>query len=294
LARLMRVDKQSPEYLERTTHSFHHQSWVFVHKAIEAAVPNSFGMSIEELDLELQKYTRRETFKAGIIESRRDRAGELGPERLMSDLESLELLARIMLDTGLNISRVSEVIAAARTLKPDAVSVPVLELQLAAWYGSDSDVDAKWQALSAKAIADPPVARAAGVALYARMHGEILGSAQSSVELPVRAQRAFELLSQAEHSLPSDVESAWAFGHLSAWLNRDTEFALQRLQLASASLPRNTDLSIAMALLYDRLSQEEQMRQQLDMVGRYARTVSERRWAWIRIKALQDDAGGSR
>lgn len=313
--RMLRADKKSPEYLTRLTHAFHYQSWVLVHKCligeenlrpklfaylrqvndgvdIDEALQTSFGMNAEQLEREMQRYSHHLSFKVGKLALQRKPRPKLGPGQRMSDQESLELLARLMLDTGLNPARLGEVIAAAKRQAPDSAAVRVLELRQAVRDGSDADVEQRWQALEQPAK-DPAVARGAGLALFARIHDAISGDLQAGPALAEHAARAFGLLTRAEHALPVDAESAWALGLLSAWLNREPEFALQRLQLAGAEVPNNADLFMARALLHERLAQKDQLLDHLHLTARYARSVKQRLWAAQRIEALGVKAGGN-
>jgi hypothetical protein len=311
LDRLLRADKKSPEYLShQTTNAFHFQSWALVHRgmfhdrdfgrqilayvrAINAGVPideavqASFGMSVAELDRALAGYTKRRSFRIGKFPVDWPPKVELGAGRRVGELEALEQLARIMFDTGLNPTRLGEVIAAAQKLAPESAAVRVLALRLAARDGSDADIENAWRALEPQ-TADPVVARAAGLALFEGLRAEILSEIPPGHALAARARRAFDLLSRGEHALPVDAEAAWAFGLLSALLGLESEFALQRIKAAGAAVPRNGDLSMTQAMLHQRLEQPGEMREQLLHTVRHARTQRQILWARQRLELVPD------
>lgn len=310
LERLLRADKRSPDYLSHeNTSAFHFQSWAFVHRgffhdpkfgaqifaylnainagvAVDEAVQASFGMSVSELDRLLAAYTKRGFFNIAKFQVKWAPPVKLGDARRVGELEALELLARIMFDTGLNPSRLGEVIAAAKKLAPEAVSVRVLELRLAARDGSDADIESAWRAVAGQ-TSEPSVARAAGLALFEDLRAEILSEAAPRHRLAARSERVFTLLERAEKALPIDAESAWAFGLLAAVLGREPEFALGRVQAADVAIPRNGDLAMTLALLHERLGQPELVREHLLNTARYSRTPRQILWARQRLDSSQ-------
>jgi hypothetical protein len=308
LEKVLRVDKKSPEYLGSLTAAFHYQSWALVHwglihdrnfgaqifgylNAINRGVPiddavhGSFGMSVAELDRAVAGYTKRGSFSIAKFPFEWPEVLKLDAGRRIPELESLELLARIMLDTGLNPTRVGEVIAAAKQLAPQSPSVRVLELRLAVRDGSDADVEEAWQQLVPQ-NQEPLVARSVGLALFERVRAELTGEIPPGHALDAHARRAFDLLARGDHAMPLDAESAWAFAVLSAHLGLEAEFALQRLQIAADAVPRNGDLSMAAALLHERLGQPGHMREQLANTSRYSRSARQNAWAKQRLERL--------
>jgi hypothetical protein len=55
-------------------------------------------------------------------------------------------------------------------------------------------------------------------------------------------------------------------------------------------VPRNGDLSMALAMLHERLGQSERMREQLANTARHARSLQQRLWATQRIERVKVDA----
>lgn len=305
LGRVLHADKQSPEYLSSLTSAFHYQSWALVHwgllhdrkfgakifeylrlinggEAIEEAVPASFGMSMVELERALAGYTRRGTYNFAKFPFEWPQNVVLEPGRRMSELEGFELLAQTMLDTGLNPTRASEVIGAVNKSAPGSAAARVLELRLVVRDGSDADVERAWLALE-PLTGEPAVARSAGLALFQRIRAELTGEMYPAHALDMHARRAYDLLAISERVLPVDAESAWAFGVLSAHLGLETQFALQRLEVAASAVPRSGDLSAAAALLHEKLGQTDLMRDQLAKVARFSRSVQQIAWAKKRL-----------
>lgn len=304
--RLLRAGKTSEEYLSSpTTHAFHFQSWAFVHRAwfhdpvfgdqmraylravnlgmpIDEAVQSSFGMSPAELERVIAGYTKRRTIGIAKLPFDPPRPVELDAGRRVGELEALEQLARIMFDTGLNPARLGEVVAAAKAIAPDQPSVLILELRLAARAGDDDGIKKAWSGIEGK-IADPAVARAAGLALFERIRPQLLGESPASDAPGALALPPLELLLHSERVLPVDAEAAWALGLLSALMGRETEFASQRLAAAASAVPRNGDLAMARALVHERRGQAAEFQEQLVETVKHSRTARQIVWARSRL-----------
>lgn len=307
--RLLRIDKQSPEYLSRSTRTFHYRAWTFVHKGliadrefgtkifryldaindgvpIDDAVVSCFGMSPAELDELLQRYGNQSSYRTGKYAFEQLPKARLAKGRKASDQESLEFLASMMLDTGLNPGSVKEVIEAARAGSADSARLRVLSLRLAARDGTDADVEKAWQQVDAQTT-DAAIARGAGVAMFSRIQPRIMGDGPAEPGVSVLARRALDLLRRSERALPADAEAAWALGLLSAWLNDDTAFAQERVTLAMAAVPRNADLAMASALIHAKTGNRKLLLEQLHNTGKWARTVELRLWAAQNIAAVE-------
>ena len=305
--RLLGADKKSPEYLTLDTHLFHFQSWAFVHKAIiddrefgrrmyaylgavgdgvpiESAVQRSFGMSVAELDDVLREYSRRDRYRVARMEFDSPPPAELGAGRAMSELEGLEFVARVMLDTGFNAKRLQEVIALAKQLAPTDPRVLLLELRMAIRDGDEAAVAALLKTLGPM-TSEPVISRAAGIALFERVREALTGDSPLQGASLAEANLAFDMLDRAERTLPVDPEASWAYGILASGLGRECAFALQRLEMARESMPRHADLSMATALLHRRMAQPDAMLVELRKTASFARTAELRQWARQRINA---------
>ncbi len=312
IERLLRIDKDSKEYLTLDTNLFHFQSWAFVHKAliedrdfgrqmfaylkaindgtpIDEAVQRSFGMNVPALDQVLRAYSRRDKYRAGEMQFESPPARELGRGRELDEMEGLDLIARVMLDTGFNADRLPEVIALAKQLAPADSRVLILQLRMAVRNRNEAAIDALMKTLGPM-TSDPEVSRAVGIALFEYVREELRGETPLQGRSLAEANRAFDTLVRAERTLPVDAEAAWAFGILAAALDSETAFALQRLELAQQAMPRHADLTMASALVHHRLKQQGEMIEALHKTARYARTAELREWALQRV----DSVGRSR
>jgi hypothetical protein len=312
--RLLRAEKTSEEYLSSsTTGAFHFQSWAFVHRAwfhdpafgdqmraylravnlgmpIDEAVQASFGMSTAELERVIAGHAKRRTFGIAKLPFDPPAQVKLDAGRRMGEIEALELLGQIMFDTGLNPSRLGEVIAAAKAIAPDKTPVLIMELRLAAREGDVDGIKKAWSSVEGK-IADPVIARAAGLALFERIRPQLMGESPASDEAGALATPPLELLLHSERVLPVDAEAAWALGLLSALMGRETEFASQRLAAAASAVPRNGDLAMARAVVYESRGQVAEFQQQLVETVKYSRTARQIIWARSRLGEI---AGGAR
>lgn len=306
LDRLLRADKQSKEYLSSHTNMFHVESFLIVHKAmfeqsdfrkkmfaylaavneglpIDEAAQRGFGMSVDELDGVIREYANRDRINAGRLDFEPPVAQDMSKSIGLTELDGLELLARGMFDTGLNPDRVEEVIATAAKLSPDDARVLVLRLRLAIRHRDDAAVQAISQRLQSMS-ADAEVARAFGLAMFERVHGELRSEVTLDEAGTAAARLAFEMLERSERALPVSAEAAWAFALLAARLDRETGFAATRLEQARKQTPLHPNLAMASALMYQRLGLGPEMQQQLRNVVRFARTPGDQSWALERLK----------
>lgn len=307
LEKLLRADRNSVEYLDKDTGSFHHQSWAFVHKgmtepafgkqinayiqalndghAIDEAVQRSFGMTVAELDRVVALYTRRRAYPTGRLPVEWPPAPTISGATKLTELEGLELLAQVMLDTGINASRLEEVADAARKAAPDSPRAKKIAFQVAL---RNAAIGAERYRELEPATDDPAMARAVGIALFERSIDVASGGALPADWHAKLSLRAFELLMQSERALPPDPEAAWALGSLSALLKREHAFALRRLQESQTMLPPHADIAMVKALLHDAMGQRDAMIEETRTVARLARSPGQRLWARQRLSAIQD------
>jgi tetratricopeptide (TPR) repeat protein len=192
------------------------------------------------------------------------------------------MLATVMLDTGLNAARLAEVIDAAQNRAPDTAGVQVLRMRMAARAGDDATLTTLLQALG-KETRHAAIARGAGLALFERVHDEHAGVSLSASQRDTLSAQALEMLDRALAANPDDVEAAWSFGVLSAWLKRDPDLALQRLQRASTLMPENADLARAKFEVNEASGRTGQNLHLLKQIAAFTSSTAERQWAKQRI-----------
>ena len=311
--RLLRVDKSSREYLiEPSSFWVHQQSWAMVHKGliaepafgaqlfaylkarddlqpIDAAVADSFGMNVKELGRKIETYLDKRTVSAAQFEFEPPPPVALGSGRKLGHREALESIATVMLDTGFNPTRVAEVIAAAGKLAPDAVSVRVLRMRLAARDRDDTTLNQLVTDIS-PGTSELPLARGAGLALFERVREERPGDPMSATLRAAWNAQAFELLDRSLLEQPDDAEAAWAFGILAARLQRSPSLAMRRLQRASELMPINADLAMAKALLCEAAGHSAEMIAHLAETARFSRSTEQRAWALQRLQSARTAA----
>lgn len=305
MERLLRIDKSSPEYLSMpTTSGIHEQSWAMVHKGliadlsfgsrmfaylkavddgrpIDEAVAQYFLMSVPELDAEIFRYLHQPAFAHAEF-SYRPRPVKLGAGHELDEREALEMLATVMLDTGINTARLAEVIDAAQQRAPGAASVQVLKMRMAARAGDDAALTTQLQALG-KETQRAAIARGAGLALFERVRDGHAGDSLSATQRDAWSAQALELLDRSLAANADDVEAAWSFGVLSARLKRDPDLALQRLQRASTLMPENADLARAQFEVTEASGRTSQNLHLLKQIAAFTSSTTERQWAKKRI-----------
>jgi hypothetical protein len=141
------------------------------------------------------------------------------------------------------------------------------------------------------ALADPHVARGVGLALFDRIRARQPDDLLTTEKTRALQQRALELLDGSLRARPDDPEAAWAFGMLAASTNQLLGSALQRLLSASEGMPRNADISMAIALVYETLQKPGKMIAHLQDTARFSRSAEQRAWAKRRIELVRP-AGG--
>jgi hypothetical protein len=271
LERLFRLTRQSPEYLQQQSSSVvHRQSWAIVHRGmagdpqfgqqifayldainaqqpVDAAAKASFGIPLDDLDRKIYAYLKPgdrillpSAYKVMRLPVDPVPAQKLPRGRVMSQVESLQFVADIMLASGFNSERLPEVIDAIHRVAPHSAAEVALRMRVAARKGDDAALDELLGSIKPNA-SNPVLLRGVALALYERA-GEPAGAK--------RAPAAFELLDRAIMSRPDDAEAIWAYAMLSAQLERDVPIALRRILAMREMFPANPDLAQATALLH--------------------------------------------
>jgi len=308
LERLLRIDKKSREYLSSNTFGVHRESWAMVHRGfvaepkfgaqileyikavndsvpIDDAVQASFGMSTPELERQIRPYCSLGQYQIGKIPFEKGKPLRAGEGRPVSEFEALEMLARVMFDTGFNPSRLTEVIAAAEKVAPDSAEVRVLKLRLAVRDRDDAALQKQLDALE-PSTGDAHVARGAGLALFERVGEARVKDSLSAEQITELQRRSLDLLDRSLRAAPHDAEAAWAFATLAAASKHRLDTALMRLELARQDVPMNADLAQATALVLEEKQMPGQMIPLLQDTARYSRSVPQRAWAKRRIEEI--------
>jgi len=310
LARLFEIDRDSPEYNgAKDNVSIHYESWALVHLAfiedpafnkqlfdflaalnnfnsLEKAVPQSFGMNVQDLDKRMRQYVQQvneEAFFQVKIPPVPD--PKVPPGRAMSEAESLELLAEAMLAAGTYPERLGELIDAAYRKAPDSPKVLGLRMQLAV---RDRDDAALGRLLteSEPRLADIAVARAVGLALFERVRETRAGDSLSAADRERMSRKAFELLDRAVMSKPDDIEAIWGYAMLAARLKQDLATALKRVDSGLMIADYNADLAMAAALIYEAQGEQKKMIPFLVVTARMTAEPKTREWALGRVNEV--------
>ncbi len=309
LSRLMQLDKKSEAYLTDSTRSVHFQSWAIVHRgfiaepafgkqmlaylnavnngmSIDEGVETHFGVSVDELDRQMRRYSSRFSFDAGSIKFVRPPPVPAGPGRELSEVDSLKMLARVMFDTGLKPIRVGEVIAAAEKRAPESPNVSTLKLRLAVRDRDDAAI-ANLLRLLEPATQNVRVGRDVGVALFERVR-EIPPDDPLPGELKRQwQQKAMDLLDRSLRADAEDPEAAWGYGLLASALNKDFETALERLERAARFAHMNADIEMATALVYESRQQPERAVGHWMNTARFSHSLEQRLRAGRRVDAIR-------
>jgi hypothetical protein len=309
LGKLLQLNKSAVEYRsEATSSSVHIESWAVVHRGaiadaefgkqmftyldaindlqpIDEAVQSSFGLSVKQLDREMNLYLQRSYFSGKAFNVEWAKPEKLKPGRAMSELESLELLADVMLVSGFKPQRLVEVIDTASRRAPDSSAVLVLRMRLASRDRAD-DVLEQLLAQNEPRLSDAHIARGVGLALFERLR-DLDADHALSVERRMRwSAKASALLDRALEASPGDAEAVWAFGMLAADGKRDLETALRRVEEMMAGVRFNSDLAMAAVLLNEARGQTGPMVSHLNDMARFSTSAEQRAWARSRIVAV--------
>jgi hypothetical protein len=308
LRRLLSIDKKSREYVSTWTYSVHLQSWAMVHRAllgergadsqlfnyldaigegapIDVAVKSSFGVTTDELGRKILAYLDQRRFREGQVRIEGDTLPPSGTPQALRDVDALVLLARVMFDTGFHPDRISEVVAAAEKRSPAATEVRLLRIRLAARWRDYAALDRLVRELE-PALSDPQMARGVGLALFERANDarpDDLLSAERRLDL---RQRGLVLLDRSLSGDANDPEAAWAFGLLATATNREIDSALRRLIAVSKIVPRNPDIAMAIAQLYETRSQREKALPWFLESARFSRSIEQRQQAREKIEEI--------
>lgn len=310
LDRLFRLDRSAPEYLsENQSGAVYFGSWSLIHLAfiedpafnqqlftflaalnnfnpIEKAVPQGFGMSIEDLDRRMRRYVQQATFDA-FFEVKIPAVPDprTPPGRSMSEAESLTMLAEAMFAAGTRPERLVELVDAAQAKAPESPKVLALRMQLAVRDRDDAAL-ARLLAENESRLADPHVARAVGLALFERVREQSPGDTLAPADRERFTRRAFDLLDRAVMSKPEDIEAIWGYSMLAARLRLDLDGALRRLDSGLAISEHNPDLALATALVYEAQGKQQEMVPFLVVAARKTPFTADREWALARVNAI--------
>jgi hypothetical protein len=306
MAELLRMDKSSPEYRRRdTTYVVHRESWAMVHlglvgdpakfgkqmfayldavhaqRPIEAAVESSFGMTVDQLGKVVHSYLMTSSqylvssgYKVLRLPVNPAPNVRLPAGRAMSELESLEFIADIMLASGFHADKLQEVADAMQRVAPNTASPATLTMRIAARAGDDARLE-QLLASVAPTASGQKFLRGAGLALFERSGNSVREDFSF---------KALELLDRAIMSRPDDVEAIWAYTVLSAKLKRDMPIALRRIANARAILPSNPDLAQATALLGTAMGDTVLTKKALTDTQRLAKKADMAQWATKRLE----------
>jgi hypothetical protein len=305
LEKLLRLDRNSPEYRSLSTSgAVLRGSWAIVHRGLagdaafgrqmfdflgalnaqrplDEAVHSSFRVNTSDLDKTIHAYLNP-GFQYVAVDRFRELRLSVDPVplqklprgRAMSELESLRLIADVMLASGFNSNRLPEVVNAVRRIAPGSSAETALRLRIAARTHDDASLSSLLSMIDPNA-SDPDVLRDAGLALFER------AAKADRYEL---ASKALELLDRALVSRPDDVEAVWAHAILAAGLERDLRIASDRVESMRIKLPTSPDLAQASAMLHQASGDTEKARQALRDTQRLSKDSQLKGWAMSRLQ----------
>lgn len=310
LERLFQLDRSSPEYRsENQVFSVHYGSWSLVHRAfiedpqfnkqlfdflaalnnlhpIDKAFAKSFDISMDQLDQRMRQYVQKASLDAFFeVKIPRVAKPKAPPGREMSKAESLELLAEAMHAAGTKPERLAGLVERAHREAPDSPRVLALRLQLAVRDRDDVTLN-RLVGEAEPRLAEAPVARAVGLALFERVRVPRPDDALPAAVLDNFGRRAFELLNRTLTSRPDDAEAIWGYGMLAARFKQDLPNALQRLNHGLSIATNNADLALAAALVYEAQGQQKEMIPFLVVTARMSTRSDQRAWAIERVNAV--------
>jgi hypothetical protein len=184
------------------------------------------------------------------------------------------LLANLMLLTQFKPERLQDVMDEMYRRAPESPRTVAFRMRLAARARDDALLE-RLLRMTDPHTSDPHLARGAGLALFERLQvGESLPAATRQ-----RLQdHAIDYLDRAGMSRPDDAEVVWAHAMLAAELQRDLPVATRRVRNMSSILPRNADLTIAMAMLKGASGETEEKTRLLADALAYSKSMEQRRW----------------
>jgi tetratricopeptide (TPR) repeat protein len=289
---LLGLDGNSRIYRDtQRSYTIHKQGWIMVQRGLaadpgqfgqqmyalldaqnelvapEVAIRTIFGMSPGEFDVMIRTYaegvmTTRDLAIAPVA------APALPPGRDLPAIESLELVASMMMASGYHADHLGEVVEAMQRAAPGSPVTRAWRMRLEARQKSGAALDQLAQGL--KADSDPRVLRGAGLAYFERALASKDGA---------RPDKALALLDLALTSAPGDAEAVWAYATLAAGLKRELPMARTRIEEMRASWPANADLAMAATQVYDALGDKEQALESLQATRTLAKRPELVRWA---------------
>lgn len=294
---LLGLDGDSRIYRDTgRSYTVHRQGWIMVQRGIaadpaqfgprmyalldaqndlvspEAAIRSAFGMSPAAFDLEMR------SFAEGVVKTRELAIAPvaipaLPPARGMPPLESLDLIAGMMMASGYHADRLGEVIDAMQRVAPGSAVARAWRMRLAARQRSGAALDQLTHGLTADS--NPRVLRGAGLAFFERA----LASKDDA-----RPDKAFAFLALAAASGPADAEAVWAYATLAAGLKLELPLARIRIEEMRAAWPGNADLAMAATQVYEAMGEDDQARQALQATRLLAKRPEVVRWAQHRLE----------
>ena len=92
-------------------------------ESVGRAVQGSFGMSVEALNDSMRQYHAKPRFRVAVVKFEKPASMVLPPGQVLGRGEALELLATAMVDTGLHLRHLDEVIDAAERQSPGSTAI---------------------------------------------------------------------------------------------------------------------------------------------------------------------------
>ena len=308
LGRLLRLEPESTEYADAYSgRRARQQSWRLVHRGIvsepefgarfstyfasrermqsvDEALHQAFNTDAVTLDAEMAAYEKRKVIATRDFSLPPSTGSpKLVPSRRMNEGEALVLLARAMLDGGMETPRIARLIEGAAQIEGDTTGVRALWLRLAARYHDDTMFLKLITATGDSHLQGLP--REAALAVVERLYSGFPNVDDATVDLQMLREHALTLLGQAAAS-PADVEAAWGYALLAADLERDLPQAHAAISAAREQRPRSPDLALAAARVNEALGDSKAARKDLVAVFRFSRNVELRAWAAERIDEL--------
>ncbi len=251
------------------------------------AIEGSFGISVAQLDAEMNAYSQKSRFKTKQITFEPVPPVVLSKPREVEEGEALEILARAMLDGELKSERVTALVAAAEKESPESIGVQILKMRIAARACDEAGFDRVLANFERQTLSTGQ-SRDVGLAMLERVRSQESCKDSHTGDLPRLTGRAMELLDAAIRAQPEDLDATWGFGLLAARSKRNLDLALTRLERASLRLPRSADLAMARAMVHEALGNRDSLLANLIEVVRFSRDHDERLRAARRIDELRD------
>jgi len=302
--RLIRVKHNDPEYQShRLGPSFYAQSWLTVHYGLienrdfgrqileylarintlvppEEAARQVFGADLSVIDSQLRAYSRSKRMTSGGVS-----LGELPPVTLaegvpLGDLDTLEILADVMIETQNPPARIRPLIDSLQRREPDAARPAILAARVALLANDNAAFEA--------AVAKAETSLAPDDWLQRRKLASVLlnsmdksdpkdsGNGESADRYTARAMKWF---AEALQHNNADVEALWGFGTAATRLDKNLDLAEQALVSAYQRAPSNADIAMSLVHLKAKQQKPEEMIPFLEDVIRLSTNLGMRSWA---------------